>query len=933
MTSYAREPTAATIAAALQHAGYRVLPPTTPGGWYTTTTELCHGGDTAAGLGFRDAEGGRGITVHCFTGDCDTRTAAPKIRAAAGFLNRQAVRLRWTVSCTYRHADGQAVEALRYDHPGGPDCILADRCTEGETPHKHCLPGSGGHPRRGLRIRGLGVHVWQPPETLVADAPLVIAEGEKAAAAISAVGWPAVSWYGGSGKRYVTGADWRVVKGRDCILWPDNDGPGQKAMEYAAAEIAAVGGNVIARVVAADVGDKGADAADVDADRRRALLESVEPWTPPETPDDAAGVMPPNSNGGWLWYPDGGDYLPPWEMTADADCMRTMRQHATDLLAERTPKDTILRVATPGGVWTSRSDDLNQRVAITSRQWAQDALDDSLVSPADAGAIARWRKRTAAQQGRNAALDSVGTVFVEWQKLGTLPPALTVSKSDDLDADTRYLGAPNGVIDLTTGALLTGKEARGCLITHEIKDPYDPTATSADVDLLLHHLPDDAREWLLAAFGHALRGRPNGREYLLVGPTRGGKSTLLQAVSDALGEYGGFVSEKAIAARKYAGGPEPELEKPTYARVMFYSEPPSDIDYRRMKNQSGGDTISFRKMRSDEIIERRTTATRVFACNDDDVPNLPLHLKAVYERLRALPYPSIPEPDRDLGLPDRLNTRPARQALVALLVRYAVANPQPPPDIPSVEARRRELRDSSVGEAGDWLQTALVPDPDGVTTAELWAAARKASGETADGRAWGYTRRRFTGFARSILNLPAPGVHRIGTEGKAQQGWRGYRLATDAERQAHFETMLGQQDATEPKNCRMPDCENQFYGNGLFCVDCDALVQQENVRRLGRVAPAAAIETLANTSPGEMAAIRPLVSQTDAERAREALGTLTNVLENTVQAVADGATLGAQTPDKLANRALPMWWAAVAGMADAAFDPDDESADADEREM
>lgn len=62
------------------------------------------------------------------------------------------------------------------------------------------------------------------------DAPVLIVEGEKCRAA-GAGAWPGyavVSWPGGSkGIGYV---DWRPLRGRDVVLWPDADTAGREAM-------------------------------------------------------------------------------------------------------------------------------------------------------------------------------------------------------------------------------------------------------------------------------------------------------------------------------------------------------------------------------------------------------------------------------------------------------------------------------------------------------------------------------------------------------------------------------------------------------------------------------------------------------------------------------------------------------------------------------
>ena len=104
-----------------------------------------------------------------------------------------------------------------------------------------------------------------------------------------------------------------------------------------------------------------------------------------------------------------------------------------------------------------------------------------------------------------------------------------------------------------------------------------------------------------------------------------------------------------------------------------------------------------------------------------------------------------------------------------------------------------------------------------------------------------------------------------------------------------------------------------------LCIRC-AVEMGGQVRRQGRVAPAAAVKSLANTSLGEMAAVRASVSPMDAERAAVVLAVLTNRLEQVAQAVADGATMGSETPDQLVNRALPQWWGLVSELAAEGFD-------------
>lgn len=71
---------------------------------------------------------------------------------------------------------------------------------------------------------------------------VLIVEGEKAADAARRVlpDMACLSWPGGvAGVSY---ADWLALKGRDVLMWPDNDDPGKKAMQTIAATLKRVGG-------------------------------------------------------------------------------------------------------------------------------------------------------------------------------------------------------------------------------------------------------------------------------------------------------------------------------------------------------------------------------------------------------------------------------------------------------------------------------------------------------------------------------------------------------------------------------------------------------------------------------------------------------------------------------------------------------------------
>lgn len=476
----------------------------------------------------------------------------------------------------------------------------------------------------------------------------------------------------------------------------------------------------------------------------------------------------------------------PWDLTDyhdDAWQGRMIRLYAERLLAVRDAQDCYRLLVDNGhGVWRESPGQLEGWLTELLWQWFRVALPQ-VNSPA---AMARWVKQRHTQPARLRALDSTTAVVFAWERRNILPPALTLAREQDLDADPRYLGAPNGVVDLDTGRLLTGEAARRCLVTRTLPDPFDPEASYEGVDKLFGHLEEQDREWLLNALGFALRGTPSRRLYLLVGETAGGKSTLFGALQAALGELADAVDPVTLLAPGRGAsntGPRPESERWVTRRLLVCSEPVTGrLDWVGLKAKSGGDSLPHRLVHQNYGATKAVTASLFLACNPASVPMPPLEDAALAERVRVLNYPQVPEGQRDPRLGERLRHLGARQALAALLIRHAVANPVPPEDVPSVAAARAALREEAIGEAGAWLQEVVAEgtSEDWLSTEALWRAARKAAGAPDDApRAWNRTRRELIALAKNLL--PLGNAVQYKRSGQRGRGWRGWKLARSGE--------------------------------------------------------------------------------------------------------------------------------------------------------
>ncbi|MYC97056.1 MAG: hypothetical protein F4X14_19030 [Caldilineaceae bacterium SB0661_bin_32] len=476
---------------------------------------------------------------------------------------------------------------------------------------------------------------------------------------------------------------------------------------------------------------------------------------------------------------------------------RMLERHAPDLLSAVDVDTRTLYVLQRNGIWLPGDDQVRRLYWATASHWLRLVVEhrDLLPSLVDNDkAFADTVKAFRATERNRACKEGIqlaGSMIAHWEKQAAAPAAfheLTLAKKAELDADLRYLGCENGVIDLHTGDLLSAAQARDKLVTRSTGVLYSSQARHPAVDKLTAHLSDAHREWLLSAVGYALRGYPDRTLYLLVGPPGGGKSTFLTAVRLALGQYADALAEGALTQRNVnsaTAGLSPEMEPFTRCRVVIDSdlESSATLSTGRLKKLAGGDEMKWRGLHSGFGDTRRVTATMFISLNDDQAPSLTMD-SGLYERLRPLPYPAIPADERDPGLRAALEQPEAREAMLALLVRHAVKTGRPPAVSVAVGDLRERLRRESVG-AGfhDWATAALTVTNrpvDKVSTADLWASAVKAAGTDSP---WGYNRRTFVTALRSLLDL-AP-TAKIWAEGKVVNGWVGVRFAAVEEGEAH----------------------------------------------------------------------------------------------------------------------------------------------------
>ena len=499
------------------------------------------------------------------------------------------------------------------------------------------------------------------------------------------------------------------------------------------------------------------------------------------------------------------------EPTALGEGLRVLLEHTPRLLmaAEEDSTYSWFLLNSDSGLWQRGNEavqsrrptgELRELIARTNRDYR-----DELLGGAVAGTI-----KGLAGKGPEDRVQAIAPVLKALDRLATPRAALETAaamtevvinddlrgaerlgvrtcKRVELDGDPRYLGAPNGVIDLRDGSLLSPASGADALVSASLPDPFDLAAQHPDVDRLLAHQDQALREWTITALARTLHGASGVKKaFFLVGERDGGKSTLLAAVQAALGgQYAQALGAGALAPQRQGGGATPDV-KGVVAPTRFAVAPEAKnarIDVERFKALTGSDPQSWRPLYQSPRTQP-PMAVLWLVGNE-----LPLEWIAAdgpaASRVWVVEYRSIPEHLRDVRMLRAFEgvsaeARARRQALVALLVRRAIEldpyQPLTPPD--EVMASTDDWLAQARGDLGQWISEALEPHPGGkLYSRDLWAAALAASGGRDE--AFGRPRRAVTEMARTLHGLGNQSVLRD-ADGKTARGWHNWRLTDEA---------------------------------------------------------------------------------------------------------------------------------------------------------
>ena len=243
-----------------------------------------------------------------------------------------------------------------------------------------------------------------------------------------------------------------------------------------------------------------------------------------------------------------------------------------------------------------------------------------------------------------------------------------------LDQHPDLLACTNGVIDLRTGELQPNRQE--WYLTRNTGVAYDPTATFPSWDKFLAELAGGRsaiRDFLQLAIGYSLQGSCREEKlFILHGPGATGKSTFIESISGALGEYHTTAAFTTFLKkdRISSGGPSEDIARLAGARFVTASEVDDGNRFAEatLKQLTGGDAVNARFLYQNSFTFRPQFKLW-FGLNY--LPFMTTDDPAIWRRIIRIPCEHRPE-KLTTSLKSLFASPEAKAAILAWAVRGAV---------------------------------------------------------------------------------------------------------------------------------------------------------------------------------------------------------------------------------------------------------------------
>lgn len=516
---------------------------------------------------------------------------------------------------------GQIVQTYDYRDEAGELLFQAVRFEPKD--FRQRKPGSGGKQWE-WNTRGVRQVVYRLAEVRAAierGETIYVPEGEKDADNLWKIGVAATCNAMGAGKWVKAHSE--CLRGAvRVVLLPDNDAPGRQHAGDVAEMLGKVG--VQARILELPGLKAKGDVSDwLAAGGTREALETL------------AAVAPPPPKPETYSGEDDGETF---HRTDLGNAERLVKRHGAEIRYCHTWAKWLVW---DGKRW--RPDEkglISQRATETVRSILTEAAEAD--EPQERRKIAGWAFESESRSRLSAMVNLARDL-----------PGVAITP-DELDANPWLLNAQNGTVDLRDGELYPHR--REDFITKISPAVYDPDAEAPVWNAFIEKvLPDsEIRGYAQRSAGYSATGT-TGEEcvFMPIGSGRNGKSKYLGALEYALGEYAKACNPDTLTAKKGDAIPN-DVAALVGARLVITSEAEDGkrLDVQRVKQLTGGDTMSARFMRS-EFFEFQFSGKVWYGTNHK--PVIRDTTNSIWERVKLIPFTvTIPAEERDKDLAEKL---------------------------------------------------------------------------------------------------------------------------------------------------------------------------------------------------------------------------------------------------------------------------------------
>jgi putative DNA primase/helicase len=299
-----------------------------------------------------------------------------------------------------------------------------------------------------------------------------------------------------------------------------------------------------------------------------------------------------------------------------------------------------------------------------AERWADDVIRSlyaeaaQITDSAKRQELAEWARRSESAHAQEAMLRTA-------EKFVAIAPG-------QLDSDPMLFNVLNGTLNLQTGKLRPHR--REDLLTKIAGAKYLAGATQPVWTRFLREATGGNRQlaaFLARAVGYSLTGDTGEEKLFFVhGPTATGKSTFLEAVKSAMGEYAASADFETFLSKPTGGGIRNDIARLAGARFVasLEMEDGRKLAEGLVKQLTGGDTIAARFLYA-ESFEFRPQFKLWLAANSE--PKADDSDGALWRRILRVPFDrEIPKDKRDPEIKKTLRDDPeARAAILAWAVK------------------------------------------------------------------------------------------------------------------------------------------------------------------------------------------------------------------------------------------------------------------------